>query len=561
MRNVWLGAILLVLSSGLQAQEAVWLMLTDKGPQVSEQLAHPEHILSETARAMRAAKGINLTFEDLPVYPTYTAQIAATGLQIVGKSRWLNAVAVQGQPSQLQAANSLPFVNGQTACATFTTHSAGQEEVLNPDFDGAEAYGKAERQVEMLNLIAYHEKGMTGKGVRVAVFDAGFPGTDTIPVFKKMRDENRLLATYDFVENDPFVFHKSSHGTQVLSTIAAYLPGKMIGTAPDASFVLCRTENSGSERHVEEYNFMKAVEFADSVGVDIIHASLGYTKFDEGEGDYTYEDMDGNTAITTKAVDMAAARGILVTISAGNEGSSKWHYIAAPCDADTVLCVGSVDKYTKHSRFSSYGPTYDGRIKPDVVALGTRTTLASPRGTLTAGNGTSYAGPLMAGFVACLKQAHPESSHTDIIQAVRLSGDQAWRPDSAYGYGVPNALVADEYLSSGKSLDKVVVAIGEMPLRGKKPQTSVASSQVKFTPNPVSTVAVKGKKLSVATGNEAKIEEMVIMKGDQQVIIPTKNMKVKTTSAKIKTKYWLAGDYYITIKTDKYKEIIPFKIQ
>ncbi|MEL6133168.1 MAG: S8 family serine peptidase, partial [Bacteroidota bacterium] len=405
------------------------------------------------------------------------------------------------------------------------------------------------------------EKGMTGKGVRVAVFDAGFPGTDTIEVFQKMREEDRLIATYDFVDNDPFVFHKSSHGTQVLSTIAAYLPGKMIGTAPDASFVLCRTENSGSERHVEEYNFLKAVEFADSVGVDIIHASLGYTAFDPGEGDYTYEDMDGNTAITTKAVDMAAARGILVTISAGNEGSSKWHYIAAPCDADTVLCVGSVDKYTKHSRFSSYGPTYDGRIKPDVVALGTRTTLASPSGTLTAGNGTSYAGPLMAGFVACLKQAHPERSHTEIIQAVRLSGDQAWNPDSAYGYGVPNALVADEYLSSEKDLMKVVVEAGEMPRRGRKPTAAIASTAVKYTSNPVSTVEVKGKKLIIRTGNDATISTLKVMKGSQQVVIPEKNKKVKSTSAKIKTKYWLAGDYYITIKTNTYKEVIPFKIQ
>jgi len=566
MNKVLLACLLACLTCFSYAQSAYWLMLTDKGREAEEGLTQAKDQLSPAALQLRAKKGIALSYSDLPVSPTYLEELKGQGLTILSTSRWLNAVAVRAGNCELENLEAFSFIKEIRPCATFVAQ--GYEEASLEDIKDEWAgvasleYGKAFRQAEMLNLPPFHEAGFTGKGVRIAVLDAGFPGVDTVDAFKKLNAEGRLLATYDFVEKDTMVFHASSHGTQVLSCIGSDLPGQIVGTAPDASFILCRTEDARSETQVEEYNFLAAVEYADSIGVDLIHASLGYTIFDNDSNSYTYEDLDGDKAIVTKAVDMAASKGILVTVSAGNEGNASWHYIAAPCDGDSILCVGSVTKYMNKSGFSSFGPTADGRIKPDVMALGSSATVFSPRNRVGYASGTSFAGPIMAGFMACLKQAHPERNNMDLIQATRLSGDQAGLPDNEYGYGIPNVMKADSLLKARKNLNRVKIVQKEKPMRGRRAFAEVKKEVKKtevFTKDPKTVISKTPRKLKAKVPSGVKIQEVEIKSADK-VLELGKTLKVKNKKAVLKTKEMNAGKYILIIKTDTYTERIPFRL-
>ncbi|WNJ20875.1 S8 family serine peptidase [Pontibacter sp. G13] len=569
MRKFWLLACLLSGLSPMMAQSNMWVFFQDKGPQAAQLLEHPETFLSTQALDRRAEKGIAVTAQDLPLHSDYVSAISAQGWNILGKSKWLNAVAISGEGTDWDQVMALPFVDGIYPVASMKQHNAPEttsEAIdITPTPLSDWAYGQSTRQNEMLNIRALHDQGFTGKGIRVAVLDAGFRGADTITAFDSLRAHNRLIAAWDFVDGDDDVFHGSSHGTEVLSTIATYLPGEMIGTAPEVSVLLARTENDRSETRQEEYNFMEAVEWADSIGVDVLHASLGYSEFDTEEESYTYEQMDGNTAITTKAADWAASRGIIVTVSAGNEGNGAWRHITAPCDGDSVLCVGAVDKYIKRAGFSSIGPAADGRIKPDVMAMGAGTTVVTPRGRVSKSNGTSFSGPIMAGFVACLKQAHPERSNMDIIRAVQLSGDQAGLPDADYGYGIPNAGVADSLLGDEVALATVEIVQSEKPLRGRQATASArppkALKTPTFTQNPQTQVSVEGGNLSISTEEAAAaIQTYEIRMGNQVVKIDADEITLSPNSVVISTTYLIPGEYYVVISSDKFEEVIPFQI-
>jgi hypothetical protein len=294
-----------------------------------------------------------------------------------------------------------------------------------------------------------HRQGFKGKGMLVAVFDAGFENLPQLDAMRHLFVNGRILDTYNFVEDNGYVYGKGGdHGTKVLSTMAAYDPGKIIGTAPEASYLLYRTEDASSEYRIEEFNWLLAAERADSAGADVINSSLGYNNFDDKSMSYTYEQMDGNTAYVTQAADMAAAVGMLVVTSAGNEGRGKWKYITAPADADSVLTVGAVDSKGSYAEFSSKGNTPDGRTKPDVVAKGAATTVVSPGNRVTVSNGTSFSSPLMAGFATSLWQAYPKLNNMEVIDILRRSGSQAQKPDSLLGYGIPDYERAKE--ASGK---------------------------------------------------------------------------------------------------------------
>jgi subtilisin family serine protease len=276
----------------------------------------------------------------------------------------------------------------------------------------------------------------------IAVLDAGFIGANTIPVFQNMINENRLLATHDFVEGDSNVFAHSSHGTSVLSCMAAQLPGSMIGTAPDASYILLRTEDAGSEFIVEEYNWASGAEYADSAGADVFNTSLGYTTFNDPLYNHTYADMNGDSTVITIAADIAASKGILVVNSAGNSGGTPWNYIGAPADGDSVLTVGAVDSHEVIANFSSHGPSFDGRVKPNVCTQGSGTFLAFDNGTFGYSGGTSFSSPIMAGAAACLWQARPGSNNMQIFHAIEQSADRYNHPDTLYGYGIPDLMRA-----------------------------------------------------------------------------------------------------------------------
>ncbi|WP_235297178.1 S8 family serine peptidase [Portibacter marinus] len=307
----------------------------------------------------------------------------------------------------------------------------------------------SDSQIKLINLDCLHERGFTGKGVTIAHLDDGCDGCNLIEVFKYSRDNNYWKGAYDFVRDTILDYDDlGSHGTATISIVHGWLEGSYTGAAYDANVLVARTENVRSETHQEEKDWKEAVDWSIENGADIITSSLQYNEFDQGEGDYTYEDMDGQTTIITRAADYAASKGLLVVTLQGNFGNDDWYYLTAPGDADSVITVGAARKDGEKARFSGYGPSFDGRMKPDILAMGERTAVATPDNSIVRGNGTSYAAPAIAGLLACLKQAHPERTNMQLISAVRRSGN-AYRTPSAeegIGYGVADACKADDLL-------------------------------------------------------------------------------------------------------------------
>ncbi len=368
----------------------------------------------------------------------YLNTIKQTGTSVVGTSKWLNAACIDN--------HDIEKLQG-LACVVHI-EPMGNYNALENRTDEVFGYGKGDWQIEMLNLHRYHERGNTGRDITIALFDGGFWKVDSLPIFDSLWKHNQIKAAYDFVENTGLTYNQSTHGMQVLALAGINYPDSMVGAAPNANFVLARTEDTYSETHLEELNWLRAMEWADSVGVDIIHSSLGYSLFDTLQGDYSYQDMDGKSTIITLAAEEAVKRGIFVTNSAGNSGNDPWYYITAPCDGINVLCVGAVDSFEKITAFSSRGPSADGRVKPDVVAMGSRNTIPNANGILRRGSGTSFSGPLVAGLVACLKGAHPTKNNSQILQAVKQSCDKYNTPNPEYGYGLPDVLRADSILKT-----------------------------------------------------------------------------------------------------------------
>ncbi|OGX85145.1 hypothetical protein BEN47_02085 [Hymenobacter lapidarius] len=297
-----------------------------------------------------------------------------------------------------------------------------------------------------------HDAGFRGEGMQIAVFDAGFPGVDKISALQPLFQDKRLAGTRNFVDGGTSVYIRNGHGTNCLSTMAGNQPGFYIGSAPKATFHLCITEDTNSEHPIEEANWLAAAEYADSVGVDIISSSLGYTTFDRPSKSYTYADMNGRTAISTRAATMAARVGILVVNAAGNEGDDPWRYISAPADADSIISVGAVDSLGNRANFSSFGPTVDGRIKPTLSAMGQAAAVLSPNGSAFRGNGTSYACPVLAGMAAGFWQANPTLTAQQVIAALRATASQSAAPNNNLGYGIPNFVTAHNAINPAKPL-------------------------------------------------------------------------------------------------------------
>lgn len=446
--------LLLGLGVNLTAQEApekYWIAFTDKANSPYS-IDKPLEFLSQRALDRRMRYGIPVIKNDLPVNPAYVQQVLALGdIRLLNRSRWMNAVTIQStDTAALEAINGLPFVKTGPAFRSFKRSATQTAAKFEQAGDGTEEaaktndilnefeYGGGINQVDMLHTEHLHNLGYSGEGMVIAVIDAGFVASDTLPEFARMWDENRLLGWYDFVDVDDTIFDKGgSHGTSVLSAMAAWLPGELIGTAPDASYWLLRSEDSKSEFIIEEANWLSAAEFADSAGVDVINASLGYSTFNAPYQNHTYNDLDGNTTRVTRAADLAASKGILVVSSAGNSGEGDWRYIIAPADADSNLTVGAVDYRLQPVGFTSRGPSADGRVKPNVAAKGSLVRV-STRGGLDALGGTSFASPLIAGSAACLWQAFPEFNNMEIIDIIERCASQYFQPDTLVGHGVPD---------------------------------------------------------------------------------------------------------------------------
>lgn len=440
----WRRFLLVALGSLLFGQRALYLIHFQKKP--DSLLPYVESYLSPRAIERRQRQGIPIDDYDLPVPPAWVSEIRKSG-RVIGVSRWLNAALIEiASPHALPEAPFIrciePFSTDKPGLGSSHRLPTTATHISSGDLVKEESIA-ADQQLSMLRIPDLHQQNLYGRGVRIAIFDAGFPGMDQIPAFQHVFAEGRFIAGYDFVSGDSIVFDDNTHGTMVASVILGRDSTRgYLGGAPEAEVILARTENALSETRQEEWNWAQAVEWADSLGAQIIQSSLGYSTFDDPSENYTYSDMNGHTAITTRAARIAAQKGLLVVTSAGNEGASAWRYITAPADADSILAVGAVDATGQIAFFSSRGPTADGRLKPEVVAMGQGTRVIRPDGNISGASGTSFSAPLITSLAACLWQARPDLQAQLLRKVIIESADRYPNPDTAYGHGLPNGAQA-----------------------------------------------------------------------------------------------------------------------
>jgi serine protease AprX len=448
------------LGAGPAGRYAVWVFFKDKGP-AAEALASAQGTVTPRALARRALRGRTraVTLADAPLAPSYVAAVAAASTRLRQQSRWLNAMSVEATADQVRAIESLAAVDRVELVRRFRQR---REEI---DLRGASAeaveplrkastldYGSSFGQVNQIKVPFLHDVGLDGRGVVIAVLDAGF---DNLP--HAAFATTRILATRDFVNGDDNVANggigEGSHGTATLSVLGGFHSGQIIGPAYAASFILAKTENTESETPVEEDNWAAAIEWAESLGADVVSSSLGYITYDRPFPSYAAADMDGDTAISTRAADLAGERGVMVVNSAGNEGfDARANTLGAPADGNLVLAVGAVSAAGTRASFSSVGPSADGRIKPDVAAQGVSVKIARPDSAIgyTTANGTSFSCPLTAGVVALLVQANPSATVDQVFGALRSTASQSARPDNLLGYGIVDALAALRVLAPSR---------------------------------------------------------------------------------------------------------------
>lgn len=462
MKKIFL-VLFLISSLTSFSQEDAWVYFKDK-PNSVTYLNNPLTMLTQRALDRRTNQEIALDIKDVPIYQPYIDQIAAaTGITVKAKSKWLNCVHVRGSQVDIDVLKSLSSV----LRVDFADHSLNTfkritaklkskpinkvlETVINYN------YGTSANQIKMLNGHLLHQLNYTGSGKIIAILDSGFPGVNTALPFQRLKDNNQILGGYDYVNKSSNFYSGNNHGTYVLSSMGGYVDGQLIGTAPDAQYYLFITEDAVSafpysENPVEESNWVEAAEEADRLGVDIITTSLGYFGYDNPNYSHTYFDMTGNLAFASQGANIAFNKGIIVVASAGNEGQAIEPHIGVPAEALNVLAIGAVKPDETYATFSSIGPSYDLRVKPDVMAQGQTVVLSDPFGNIVTGNGTSFACPITAGIVACLWQALPTKTNQEIKQLITQSADRYLAPTNQFGYGIPDFNLA---LSNGLSVEE-----------------------------------------------------------------------------------------------------------
>ncbi|MEI6950284.1 S8 family serine peptidase [Paraflavisolibacter sp. H34] len=446
---------LLCLAEQLQAQRYL-VRFKNKGFSTFT-IENPSAYLSPAALERRQRHGIAVDSTDLPVTARYLDSLrTVTGVTVLNVSRWLNQVSIQVPAANATAAlakiNSFPFVlaasriasrlqSGETSAQEVPGSSSPapsaaqrQQAVTANHFD----YGNALNQIRLHNGEFLHNIGLRGQNMTLGVLDVGFRNFDVLKAFDSARTNGQLLGTWDFVAREASVSEDGTHGLYVFSTIAAHVPGTMVGTAPKARYYLFRTEDNASEYPIEEHNWVCGAERLDSSGGQVLSSSLGYRYFSDATLTHPYSDLNGNTTIAAIGADLAAKKGLLVVQSAGNDGAGGANTILTPADADSILVVGAVTPSGAAANFTSQGPTSDGQIKPDVVALGAPAVLWGTANATITGNGTSYSTPIMAGLATCLWQGFPEVNNMKIIQVLRQAGSATANPNNQTGYGIPD---------------------------------------------------------------------------------------------------------------------------
>ena len=479
MKNILLILILLF-SKTLLAQNRYLIKFKDKAFNPFS-ISTPSEYLSSRSLQRRARYNITIDSLDLPVTPRYIDSVRLAGaVTILNSSKWLNQITIRTtDPLALAKINSFPFVINYSAIAARNNTNANTllinkklEVAGNPITTGPNKaagveniqtnilnYGLASGQVNLHQGAFLHNHGFRGENMQISVLDAGFFQYLNLPTFDSINANNQIVNTYDFVANEISVNEDNAHGMQCLSTIAANIPGVFVGSAPKASFCLYRTEDVASETKIEEHNLAAGYERADSIGVDVCSVSLGYSTFDIPSQNYTYANMDGNTTMSAITSDIAAKKGMLLAVAAGNDGTGSWHYIATPADADSVMTVGATDTLGNVANFSSYGPSSNGRIKPNIAATGLRTVVANAgNGQPSYGNGTSFATPAIAGLTTCLWQAFPEFNNMTVLDAMQKSANKFTNPNDRVGYGIPNMKKAFAILLKKSYTQNVLLA-------------------------------------------------------------------------------------------------------
>ncbi len=429
-----------------------WISFSDK-VNTPFSIAQPEEFLSERAIDRRIRQNITITEQDLPVDPLYVDSLSRLGLQVINVSKWFNGALIATSNTELiDSIQKLVFIHGPAILVKPSiAYKSGISHVNADKFSVVQLsvpYGYSSSQIEMLHGEYFHQQEIEGEGILIAILDAGFDNADNISSLAHIWQEDKLITTKDFVKDDLNIFNSHSHGTLVFSIIAGIQENILYGSAPDAEFALIRTEDGNSEYLIEEYNWVCGAEFADSLGADIINSSLGYSLFDDARQNHSYNDLDGVTTPISVAANLAAAKGIVVVASAGNSGNDPWYRITAPADANNIITVGAVDSLGIITDFSSRGPSFDRRVKPDVCSQGLYTVGQYPDGSFVYAAGTSCSAPLITGMVACLWQVNRQADYLEVIDAFHKAGNQYFTPDSLYGYGIPDLTKSDQLLAN-----------------------------------------------------------------------------------------------------------------
>lgn len=459
----------------MNAQEDALVFFADK-EDVATSIANPITIMTQEAIDRKTLQGTVIDERDVPVNEDYISQIkAAPGITVHAKSKWMNSAYIRGSQTEIEDLLNLSFVTDvefmdkSLNFGPTTGNVPDKFAIENQPSRIIYNYGAATNQTEMLEAQYLHEQDFTGEGMIVAVMDSGFPNVLTNPAFSHLVSNGKLLGTYDFALRQTNVDGTGSHGARTFSDIGAFIQDQFVGTAPEASFYLFRTEYGPTENPVEEAWWVEALERADSLGVDVVNTSLGYRGYDNPAYDHTYEDLDGETTIGARGGNHAFDKGMILVTSAGNGGTSSFPTVGTPGDSRGILTIGAVNGAGNYASFSSIGPTVDGRVKPDVMAQGASSAIVDSDGNVTTGSGTSFSSPIMAGAVASLWQARPEVPNGHVMQVIRESAHLFNNPTDQMGYGIPNFQDAYDAL--------LVLGLEDQLL----------SEQFALYPNPVST--------------------------------------------------------------------------
>ncbi len=487
-------------------------------------ISNPSQFLSPRAVERRNKQHILIDETDLPIVPRYIDSVRLSGdVKILNSSKWLNQVCIEtSDAAALTKINSFSFVENSDPVKKVSNRGIFQKSKFAEDFKGTLSpaspsgvndfynYGNAFGQIHIHEGEYLHNKGFHGEGLIISVIDAGFYHYQSLPAFDSINQNHQVIETYDFVNNKVSVNEEYFHGMSCLSIMAGNIPGQLVGTAPKAKFLLYMSEDVYSESPVEEQNWAAAAERSDSAGADIITTSLGYSTFDNPLFNHTYADMNGHTTIIARAAKIAARKGMILLVAAGNEGNSSWHYITTPADTDSILTVGAVDVNGNVGSFSSYGPSSDGRIKPTIASVGVATFVSTPSGAIAPGNGTSYATPNVAGLVTCLWQAFPGFTSNEIMAAVIKSSSNYSTPDARIGYGIPDFRVAYQDLLKQQTIRNITLILG--------------NDDIKVFPNPF------GKMFSVVLKTNSESSLIFQLSGSDGKIYLKKNISIVPSS-------------------------------